>query len=175
MQETRCVQSSVACLPPQRSIVGQFNDRTNDCPPLVRVHDPFSFVPATIPANHAVRRSDSVWRMRGKFFFFLFFSFSLFLAQCPVSSPPIRSPLIREFFANHNFTILNNHDFLVKFPRFEVFKTELSCNSVSDNHYNFFSPTIQINLCQDFQLISSSLKNGTTRQTRFQNNHPLRD
>lgn len=164
-----------SCLPPQQSVVGQFNDRTNDCPPLVRVHDPFSFVPATIPANHAVRRSDSVWRMRGKFFFFLFFSFSLFLAQCPVSSPPIRSPLIREFFANHNFTILNNHDFLVKFPRFEVFKTELSCDSVSDNHYNFFSPTIQINLCQDFQLISSSLKNGTTRQTRFQNNHPLRD
>lgn len=105
-------------------------------------------------------------------FFFLFFSFSLFLAQCPVSPPPIRSPLIREFFANHNFTILNNH---VKFPRFEVFKTELSCDSISDNHYNFFSPTIQINLCQDFQLISSSLKNGTTRQTRFQNNHPLRD
>lgn len=87
MQETRCVQSSVACLPPQQSVVGQFNDRTNDCPPLVRVHDPFSFVPATIPANHAVRRSDSVWRMRGKFFFF--FSF-LFLAQCPVSPPPIR-------------------------------------------------------------------------------------
>lgn len=76
-----------SCLPPQQSVVGQFNDRTNDCPPLVRVHDPFSFVPATIPANHAVRRSDSVWRMRGKFFFF--FSF-LFLAQCPVSPPPIR-------------------------------------------------------------------------------------
>lgn len=35
-------------------VVGQFNDRPNDCPPLVRVHDPFSFVVATIPTNHAV-------------------------------------------------------------------------------------------------------------------------
>ena len=105
------------------------------------------------------------------FSFLFFFSFSRSMSRFTAA----HSFTTREFFANHNFTILNNHDFLVKFPRFEVFKTELSCNSVSDNHYNFFSPTIQINLCQDFQLISSSLKNGTTRQIRFQNNHPLRD
>lgn len=96
MQETRCVQSSVACLPPQQSVVGQFNDRTNDCPPLVRVHDPFSFVPATIPANHAVRRSDSVWRMRGKFFFFFSFLFLFFSLNVPFH----RRPFVHHSFVN---------------------------------------------------------------------------
>lgn len=61
-------------------------------------------------------------------FFFSFFSFSRSMSRFTATHS---LPLIREFFANHNFTILNNH---VKFPRFEVFKTELSCDSVSDNH-----------------------------------------
>lgn len=54
--------------------------------------------------------------------------------------------------------------------KFSNWRTFSSCDSVSDNHrlLQFSPPNNSINLCQDFQLISSSLKNGTnSRQTRF--------
>lgn len=50
MQEMRAILSRVFL----RNRASSSVNRPNDCPPLVRVHDPFSFVVATIPTNHAV-------------------------------------------------------------------------------------------------------------------------
>lgn len=89
---------------------------------------------------------------------------------------PFHSSLANSLY--HNFTMLNNPDFLASnflasnFSKVEELSRLAILSPTIIVYYNFPRPTIQINRCQDFQLISSSLKNGTTRQTRFQNNHP---
>lgn len=96
-------------------------------------------------------------------------NFSSFSLDVPFSTA--RSSLANSLY--HNFTMLNNPDFLASnFSKAEELSRLAILSPTIIVYYNFPRPTIQINRCQDFQLISSSLKNGTTRQTRFQNNHP---
>lgn len=97
----------------------------------------------------------------------------IFLLFRSMSRSTARSSLANSLY--HNFTMLNNPDFLASnflasnFSKAEELSRLAILSPTIIVYYNFPRPTIQINR---FQLISSSLKNGTMRQTRFQNNHP---